>query len=103
MAMARWPFGPLWSPAPNHMLCKPYRRNVILSEERMDSSALPHEHGDAEIRQQLFALLYEELRRIAGRELRLHGAFLTLGTTTLLHEVYLNVQKRQAVAFPDHA
>jgi RNA polymerase sigma factor (TIGR02999 family) len=69
----------------------------------MDASAFPHEHGDAEIRQQLFALLYQELRRIAGRELRLHGAFLTLGTTTLLHEVYLNVQKRQAVTFPDHA
>jgi RNA polymerase sigma factor (TIGR02999 family) len=69
----------------------------------MDSPALPHEHGDAEIGRQLFAFLYEELRRIAGRELRQYGSFLTLDATTLLHEVYLNLQKRHTVAFPDHA
>lgn len=74
-----------------------------MPQELRDARTLPDEHHEAEIRQQLFALLYDELRRIAGRELRLHGSFLTLGSTTLLHEVYLNLQKRQDVSFPDRA
>jgi RNA polymerase sigma factor (TIGR02999 family) len=48
-------------------------------------------------------MLYGELHRRARRELRRSGDYLTLSPTTLLHEVYLNLHKRQGVAFPDRA
>ncbi len=47
----------------------------------------------------LFAALYEELRRIAQRELRRSGG-LTLSATTLLHEAYLRMQQQSDAAFP---
>ena len=56
---------------------------------------------DPEARQQLFADLYGDLRKIAQRELRRNGFALTLGATTLLHEAYLNISERQRVLFPD--
>lgn len=59
--------------------------------------------GDAAAAQQLFATLYTELHRLAERTLRREGASLTLGTTTLLHEAYLNVAGREGTAFPDRA
>jgi RNA polymerase sigma factor (TIGR02999 family) len=52
--------------------------------------------------QRLFSTLYEELHRLARRELRRMG-WLTLGATTLLHEAYLNLRQRSGVAFPDRA
>ena len=52
---------------------------------------------------ELFASLYDELRRLAERELRRVGPGLTLGATTLLHEAYLNLQPREGVDFPDRA
>jgi RNA polymerase sigma factor (TIGR02999 family) len=51
----------------------------------------------------LFASLYEQLRRMARRELRRGGPALTIGATTLLHEAYLNVQAREGLHFPDEA
>src|SRR6185312_7478494 len=57
--------------------------------------------GEADSRHQLFATLYGELRRLAQRELRRAGASLTLSPTTLLHEVYLNLHKREGIDFPD--
>jgi RNA polymerase sigma factor (TIGR02999 family) len=51
----------------------------------------------------LFALLYDELRRLAERQLRRGGANLTLGTTTLVHEAYLSMAGREEMAFPDRA
>jgi RNA polymerase sigma factor (TIGR02999 family) len=59
--------------------------------------------GDAKAREQLFASLYDELRRIAQRELRKRGQSLTLGATTLLHEAYLNISDRDGVAVADRA
>jgi RNA polymerase sigma factor (TIGR02999 family) len=50
---------------------------------------------------ELFATLYRELHAIAERELRRGGRDLTLGTTTLLHEAYLNFAARESVRFPD--
>jgi RNA polymerase sigma factor (TIGR02999 family) len=52
---------------------------------------------------QLFALLYEELRRLAERHLRCGNQALTLGTTTLVHEAYLRMVGNPEVAFPDRA
>jgi RNA polymerase sigma factor (TIGR02999 family) len=51
----------------------------------------------------MFASLYDQLRRMARRELRRGGSALTIGATTLLHEAYLNVQAREGVHFPDEA
>jgi RNA polymerase sigma factor (TIGR02999 family) len=47
----------------------------------------------------LFAALYQELHAIAERQLRRGAPELTLGTTTLLHEAYLNICSREGVQF----
>jgi RNA polymerase sigma factor (TIGR02999 family) len=56
-----------------------------------------------ESQQQLFTSLYRELHAIARRELRRRGGAATLGTTTLLHETFLNLRDRRGIAFPDQA
>lgn len=53
-------------------------------------------------REQLFATLYQELHRIAQRELRRNSAA-TLSPTTLLHEAYLNVAQRDGAPCEDRA
>jgi RNA polymerase sigma factor (TIGR02999 family) len=77
------------------------RTRLVLQEqlERLMQSA---EQGDASSREQLFTALYDELHRLAQRELR-RNAFLTMSPTTLLHETYLNISGRQTTAFPDRA
>jgi RNA polymerase sigma factor (TIGR02999 family) len=57
--------------------------------------------GDAPARDALFAALYAELHRLAESHLRRDGSGLTLGATTLLHEVYVDIAGREALAFPD--
>jgi RNA polymerase sigma factor (TIGR02999 family) len=60
------------------------------------------EGGDRPAADALFAALYSELHTLARRQLaRGHGA--TLGTTTLLHEAYLNISSREGPSFPDPA
>lgn len=49
----------------------------------------------------LFTSLYAELRQIAQSALRRNGPQLTLSPTTLLHEVYLDLAKRDSLQFPD--
>ena len=61
------------------------------------------ESGDAAAHDQLFALLYAELHRLARREVQRHGPQAALGSTTLLHEAYLDIRDRDALAFPDKA
>jgi RNA polymerase sigma factor (TIGR02999 family) len=76
----------------------------VLSAEQLEPLALQTRAADSEeTRQQLFASLYDELRRIARRELRRSGPDVTLGATTLLHEVYLDLQGRSNLLFPDRA
>lgn len=60
------------------------------------------ETGAAADQDALFSCLYDELRRMARRELR-KGGGLTLGATTLLHETYFKLQQRNDVAFPDQS
>jgi RNA polymerase sigma factor (TIGR02999 family) len=67
--------------------------------ERLIQSA---EQGNTASREELFSVLYDELHRLAQRELR-RGAHLTMSPTTLLHETYLNLSGREGVAFPDQA
>jgi RNA polymerase sigma factor (TIGR02999 family) len=51
----------------------------------------------------LFATLYGELHRLARREAGRYGPGAVLGTTTLLHEAYLDMSQREALVFPDRA
>jgi RNA polymerase sigma factor (TIGR02999 family) len=55
--------------------------------------------GDGAAADALFATLYRELHAIAERQLHRGGAELSLGTTTLLHEAYLNISAREGVQF----
>lgn len=55
--------------------------------------------GDPAAPAALFAALYGELHAIAERQLRRGGSELTLGTTTLLHEAYLNIAEREGTRF----
>ena len=59
------------------------------------------ERGDRAAADALFAALYDELHRMARRELSKRGAGVTLGATTLLHDAYLNISGREGAAFPD--
>jgi len=57
------------------------------------------EQGDHAAADALFTVLYDELHRMARRELGRGGV--TLGPTTLLHEAYLDISAREGTAFPD--
>lgn len=74
----------------------------MLHQSRLDQLVQSAEEGDASAREQLFTVLYNELHRLAQRELR-RGAYLTMSPTTLLHETYLNLAERRSVTFPDRA
>lgn len=56
--------------------------------------------GDAGATDRLFTVLYKELHRLARREAGRFGPQATLGATTLLHEAYLDISRRDALAFP---
>jgi hypothetical protein len=56
------------------------------------------DRGDAGAAEALFTALYAELHRMARRELA-RSVYATLGTTTLLHEAYLDVSSRAAPCF----
>ena len=72
-------------------------------EQDFDALMRRADKADREAADQLFAMLYNELHRLAEHHLRRGGSGLTLGPTTLLHEAYLNVAGRRAVVFADHS
>lgn len=59
------------------------------------------ELGDRAAADALFTELYEELHRMARRELSKRGIGVTLGATTLLHSAYLDISGREGTEFPD--
>ena len=61
------------------------------------------DRADREAIDKLFAILYDELHRLAERHLRRAGGAFSLATTTLLHEAYLNMAGRERVAFADES
>lgn len=61
------------------------------------------EKGDASAADTLFSLLYAELHRLAEAQLARSSGGTTLGTTTLLHEAYLEMSGREEAVFPDRA
>jgi RNA polymerase sigma factor (TIGR02999 family) len=58
-------------------------------------------HGDHAALDRLFPLVYQELRRIAHRQLRGERPGHTLGTTGLVHETYLKVVDQSRVEWRD--
>lgn len=67
--------------------------------ELMDQAAT----GDSAAAGALFSALYRELRVIAEGHLRGQHDGVSLGTTSLLHEAYLNMRNREGAQFPDRA
>ena len=61
------------------------------------------EKGDVSASDALFTLLYAELHRLAKAQLARNAGDMTLGTTTLLHEAYLDLAARERAEFPDRA
>jgi RNA polymerase sigma factor (TIGR02999 family) len=59
------------------------------------------ERGDRAATDALFAALYQELHRMARRELAKKDAAGVIGATTLLHDAYLDISRREGTAFPD--
>ncbi len=74
-----------------------------MSTEPLAQLVARAELGDAAAKDALFGALYAELHRLAQAQLRRSGGHLTLTATTLLHEVYLDIAQRDALAFPDRA
>ncbi len=63
---------------------------------------LSADEGDRSAADALFAALYAELHELARKQLS-RGPGATIGTTTLLHEAYLNISGREGTRFPDRA
>jgi RNA polymerase sigma factor (TIGR02999 family) len=53
--------------------------------------------------QQLFKSLYQDLHRLAKRQVARQHSSQAVGATTLLHEVYLDISERAGPSFPDDA
>jgi len=71
--------------------------------EELDALIRRADQADREATDKLFAILYHELHRLAEHNLRRAGSALTLGTTTLLHETYLNIAGRKNVGFDERS
>jgi RNA polymerase sigma factor (TIGR02999 family) len=59
--------------------------------------------GDATALEQLMPLVYDELRRVAARQLRGERVNHTLQPTALVHEVYLRLVDQRQVSWQDRA
>jgi RNA polymerase sigma factor (TIGR02999 family) len=59
--------------------------------------------GDPDAMERLLALVYEELGRIARRQLRLEAVGHTLSTTALVHEAYLRLVDQTRAQWTDRA
>jgi RNA polymerase sigma factor (TIGR02999 family) len=67
-----------------------------------DSPTAPDHNGPAAA-DSLFPLLYEELRRIAHRQLAIERAGHTLSTTALVHEAYVKLADQTRAQFASRA
>jgi RNA polymerase sigma factor (TIGR02999 family) len=72
-------------------------------DPRISELIVSAEGGDAQAAATLFTALYSELHRMAQRQLARSAGDMTLGTTTLLHETYLDMAQREGILFPDRA
>jgi RNA polymerase sigma factor (TIGR02999 family) len=72
-------------------------------ETSLSSLITAAEAGDSSAPDALFAALYSELHRLARHQLAHGGPAATLGATSLLHEAYLDISRRERLAFPDRS
>lgn len=75
----------------------------VMAEPTLTSLLASAESGDPSAAEALFAALYAELHRLAQRELSRQYGSATIGATTLLHEAYLDISRREGLVFPDRA
>jgi RNA polymerase sigma factor (TIGR02999 family) len=75
------------------------REDVVTAD--ITSLLASAEQGDRAAADAVFSALYDELHRMARRELARRGSGVTLGATTLLHDAYLDISGREGTAFPD--
>ncbi|MGE3513148.1 MAG: ECF-type sigma factor, partial [Vicinamibacterales bacterium] len=71
------------------------------SQSTLGALARRADEHDQAAREELFVTLYGELHKIAESHIRRQAGNVTLGATTLLHEAYLDISRRDALAFPD--
>jgi RNA polymerase sigma factor (TIGR02999 family) len=71
-----------------------------MTEFSVSATAPASDHDDPEVSAHLFAALYRELHNLAHRALKREGNHLSMSTTTLLHEAYINLNRRTGVSFP---
>lgn len=71
--------------------------------QSLDTLISSADSGDRTAADTLFTTLYEELHRLARRELARRDRSGALGVTTLLHEAYLTMADRSGTVFPDRA
>lgn len=76
-------------------------QGVVADPGRVAAMVERADAGDDSVKDALFASLYAELHRLAQGHLRHGGRQLTMGTTTLLHEAYLDLSSRSTIVFPD--
>ena len=72
-----------------------------MTESSITALLASAELGDRGAADALFAALYDELHRMARRELARRGPNMTLGATTLLHDAYIAIANREGTSFPD--
>jgi RNA polymerase sigma factor (TIGR02999 family) len=61
------------------------------------------ERAGKRVSEELFVALYQELHRLAKRQIARQNASALIGPTTLLHEAYLSLSRQGAADFPDRA
>jgi RNA polymerase sigma factor (TIGR02999 family) len=78
-------------------------RSTLIPKVPVSSLIDSVERGETSATETLFAALYADLRRLARQELSRRGGGVTLTATTLLHEAYLDISKREGATFVDRA
>ena len=70
-------------------------------ESSLSSLIETAENGDESAAEALFSALYSELHLLAKKELARRSGAVSLSVTTLLHEAYIDIAKRDGPTFPD--
>ena len=65
------------------------------------AASRPEAPANLHAHDQRFAAMYTELRRLAHREAMRHGPHAPLRTTTIVHELYLDMAHRDGLDFAD--
>jgi len=76
---------------------------LAMPQAGLESVLNPADSNAPQSPQELFKALYNDLHRLAKRQLARQHAMQSVGATTLLHEAYLNISERSGPCFPDEA